>query len=177
MNCKDFVENGLNLEDSVQVAGLLANAGMDAIELAKSYRQSGDETSAQAALQMALNLARQLEDPGSFNPLINGLVGLKIENRVLETFDPSLPYGDTGQTVQSRLDEMKDYRKNLQALVARAWPLLENSLEQDMLGYFDRTKAFGELSAIHWIIEKHSPAAGQSEMQKPLTGPAALPIW
>ena len=33
MNCQDFAENGLNLEDSVQAAGLLAQAGVDAIEL------------------------------------------------------------------------------------------------------------------------------------------------
>jgi 2,4-dienoyl-CoA reductase-like NADH-dependent reductase (Old Yellow Enzyme family) len=33
MNCRDFAENGLSLEDSVQIAGLFAGAGFDAIEL------------------------------------------------------------------------------------------------------------------------------------------------
>jgi len=33
MNCRDFADNGLSLEDSVAVAGLLADAGFDAIEL------------------------------------------------------------------------------------------------------------------------------------------------
>ncbi|MHC4297831.1 MAG: NADH:flavin oxidoreductase [Planctomycetota bacterium] len=33
MNCRDFAENGLTLEDSVRVAELLAGAGFDAIEL------------------------------------------------------------------------------------------------------------------------------------------------
>ncbi len=33
LNCRDFVENGMSLEDSLQVARLLADAGMDAIEL------------------------------------------------------------------------------------------------------------------------------------------------
>ena len=33
MNCRDFADGGLSLEDSVQVAGLLADAGLDAIEL------------------------------------------------------------------------------------------------------------------------------------------------
>jgi 2,4-dienoyl-CoA reductase-like NADH-dependent reductase (Old Yellow Enzyme family) len=33
MNCRDFVENGLTVEDSVRAAGLLADAGLDAIEL------------------------------------------------------------------------------------------------------------------------------------------------
>jgi 2,4-dienoyl-CoA reductase-like NADH-dependent reductase (Old Yellow Enzyme family) len=33
INCRDFVENGLTLEDSVQVASMLEKAGIDAIEL------------------------------------------------------------------------------------------------------------------------------------------------
>ena len=33
INCRDFVENGLTLEDSVQVARMLEKAGIDAIEL------------------------------------------------------------------------------------------------------------------------------------------------
>lgn len=33
LNCRDFVENGMSLEDSLQVARLLTHAGMDAIEL------------------------------------------------------------------------------------------------------------------------------------------------
>jgi 2,4-dienoyl-CoA reductase-like NADH-dependent reductase (Old Yellow Enzyme family) len=33
MNCRDFTEDGLSLEDSIIAAGLLAEAGLDAIEL------------------------------------------------------------------------------------------------------------------------------------------------
>ncbi len=33
LNCRDYVENGLTLEDSVEVAGMLEKAGIDAIEL------------------------------------------------------------------------------------------------------------------------------------------------
>ncbi len=33
MNCQDFAENGLSLEDSLHIAGLLTDAGVDAIEL------------------------------------------------------------------------------------------------------------------------------------------------
>ena len=33
LNCQDFVENGLTLQDSVKVAGMLEKAGIDAIEL------------------------------------------------------------------------------------------------------------------------------------------------
>ena len=33
LNCQDFAENGLSLEDSLQVGRMLADAGLDAIEL------------------------------------------------------------------------------------------------------------------------------------------------
>ena len=41
MNCSDFDENGLSLDDSVQVAGLLADAGLDAIEVSGGLLTGG----------------------------------------------------------------------------------------------------------------------------------------
>jgi 2,4-dienoyl-CoA reductase-like NADH-dependent reductase (Old Yellow Enzyme family) len=41
MNCRDFIENGLNLEDSVQAAELLADAGLDAIEVSGGLLTGG----------------------------------------------------------------------------------------------------------------------------------------
>jgi len=41
MNCKDFSENGLNLDESVQAAGLLADAGLDAIEVSGGLLTGG----------------------------------------------------------------------------------------------------------------------------------------
>ncbi|MDI6764907.1 MAG: NADH:flavin oxidoreductase [Thermodesulfobacteriota bacterium] len=41
LNCRDFVENGISLDDSLQVAKLLAHAGMDAIELSGGSMTSG----------------------------------------------------------------------------------------------------------------------------------------
>ncbi len=37
MNCSDFVENGLDIEESVLAAGLFADAGFDAIELSGGF--------------------------------------------------------------------------------------------------------------------------------------------
>jgi len=41
MNCQDFSENGLSLDDSVQAAGLLADAGLDAIEVSGGLLTGG----------------------------------------------------------------------------------------------------------------------------------------
>ena len=41
LNCRDFSENGLSLEDSISAAGLLADAGLDAIELSGGLLTGG----------------------------------------------------------------------------------------------------------------------------------------
>ncbi len=41
MNCRDFDENGLSLDDSVRVASLLADAGLDAIEVSGGLLTGG----------------------------------------------------------------------------------------------------------------------------------------
>jgi len=41
LNCQDFIENGLSLDDSLQVAHRLANAGVDAIELSGGVIKTG----------------------------------------------------------------------------------------------------------------------------------------
>lgn len=41
MNCRDFIENGLSLEDSLKAAALLSEAGIDAIELSGGMSKSG----------------------------------------------------------------------------------------------------------------------------------------
>jgi len=41
MNCRDFHENGLELEDAIQVGSMLAEAGVDAIEISGGNRVAG----------------------------------------------------------------------------------------------------------------------------------------
>ena len=43
INCRDFVENGLSLEDAVQAGKILADAGLDALEISGGTRDSQDK--------------------------------------------------------------------------------------------------------------------------------------
>ena len=133
----------------------LKQTGVDAISLAQTFRQAGDEQSAQLVMEFALDLGRHLPDPGAFNPLINELVGVAIERRVLDTMNPASAYGDTGQTVQERFDELVRYRDSVQSLAKQVGPMLETLPEPDLIGYFDRTKLFGEQSAMKWLMNKY----------------------
>src|SRR5439155_11836516 len=81
--------------------GTTVSSAPGIVDLANAYRQSGDGASAQAALQMAINLGQRLDDPGSLT-ILQSLVGIGLQRIVLNAMDPNSPYGDAGQTVQTR---------------------------------------------------------------------------
>lgn len=125
------------------------------IPLANSYRQSGDEQSAQAALQMGLNLGQRYGNgsPGEF--LINQLVGLAIENMALSAMDPNKPYGDNGQTVQDQLNQIAQHRAALRELGQQWEPLMQKMSDQDWINYRDRQLIFGGEAAMRWVVSKY----------------------
>ena len=80
----------------------LKSLGLTLADLAKSYQQSGDEASAQAALQMAANLGQRYKStPGETE--VSWLVGMAVEGIALNAMDPNSPYGSDGQTVRESL--------------------------------------------------------------------------
>jgi len=169
----DFVQNG---EEAYRAAGYSdAEAKMIAtstlllpqlaeykgvsqnlVELANAYRQSGDEASAQAALQMATSLGQRLDGPGSLT-IIQSLVGIALQRIVLNSLDPGSVYGDTGQTVQSQIDALSQRREAIRTLTRQVGKVLPAMSEQDLVSYFDRMKIFGEQAAIQWASSKYVP--------------------
>ena len=126
------------------------------VELANAYRQTGDEASAQAALQMATSLGQRLDGPGSLT-IIQSLVGIALQRIVLNSLDPSSVYGDSGQTVQSQIDALSQRREAIRALTGQVGKVLPAMSEQDLISYFDRMKTFGEQAAIQWVASKYAP--------------------
>ena len=128
--------------------------GLSLVDLAKSYRQSGDEASAQAALQMAANLGQRYKDtPGETE--VSWLTGMAVERIALSAMDPSSPYGSDGKTVQDRLNQLNQKKAELKELNAQLEPLLPNLSDQDWISYTDRWRVFGEESAIRWVVNKY----------------------
>ncbi len=123
------------------------------LDLAASYRQAGDEASAQAALQIGSNLGQRLAT--GQDTLIQDLVGLAVEKLALSSMDPASPYGNGGQTVKERMDELAQQRQTIKALAQPSESLLEQLPEQDVVSYFERRKAFGEFPAMQWLVAKY----------------------
>ena len=126
------------------------------VDLANAYRQAGDETSAQAALAYSLQLGRRLAEFPN-DPLINELVGLAIQRNTLGALDPNSPYGTTGQTVAELLQQLQQQRAAVKVLTDETAPLHETMSPEDWITYMDRMRAFGELSAMEWLINKSTP--------------------
>ena len=71
MNCRDFVEDGLDLEDSLQVGRMLAEAGLDALELSGGLLTGGRLAPSRPGLRPEQKEAYFLEDARAFQQEIN----------------------------------------------------------------------------------------------------------
>ena len=129
---------------------------LNLVDLANAYRQSGDGASAQAALQMGINLGQRLDHPGSLT-IIQSLVGIALQRLVLNAMDPNIPYGDTGQTVQNQIDALAQRREGIKALAEQGGNVLPTMSDEDLISYCDRMKIFGEQAAIRWAASKYGP--------------------
>lgn len=122
-------------------------------DLSKSYEQAGDQASAQAALQMAVNLGQRYYTSSADG--FSQLVGTAAELIALNNLNPGSPYGSNGQTVQDRINQLKDQRSAIRGLYQHAVPLLGALSEQDWSSYSDRARVFGEPAALQWVVGKY----------------------
>ncbi len=132
----------------------LRDLNQQIVDLANSYKQSGDAASAQAALQMDVNLGQQMDSTPTV-PLITQLVGLAIERNALHAMDPNSPYGTGGQTVQGALDQLTQQSTAIKDLSKQVEALQEAMSPQDWINYNERTKTFGEMNALQWLLDKY----------------------
>jgi RNA polymerase sigma factor (sigma-70 family) len=143
----------------------LRDLGKDIGELAKLYRQAGDELSADAAVQMGLSLAQQIGEPLGSHFLLHDMIGVNIESQILESMDASRPYDDAGHTIKERLDELAQRREEIKRLGdPSVWmggerrdvlvTLWEEMPPQDLISFCDRIKVSGEREALRWALNR-----------------------
>ncbi len=91
MNCQDFIENGLTREDSLEVAGLMAHAGIDAIELSGGLMTGGKLSPSRPGIDSEDKEAYFMEDAYAFKKqidipliLVGGIRSFEVAERLLE---------------------------------------------------------------------------------------------
>jgi hypothetical protein len=134
----------------------LKGLGDNLTKLANLYRQAGDDASANAALQMGVALGRQVSQPSGQSPIIAEFVGTAIERQILAALDPASPYDGSGRSVKDRLSELSQQREDRGKLVKSGQNLLSKLSESDLIGYYDRLKASGELEAMRWVMSRQT---------------------
>jgi len=127
------------------------------VELANSYRQAGDETSAQAALQMAVSLGENFDgSKGAANrPPTTRATAFAIEYRALQSMDPAAPFGSGGGTVKDQLDRIAQQKAGITELCNQLDALYPKATPQDMINFLDRARLFGDESAMQWLTQKY----------------------
>jgi len=134
--------------------GQMKELAPDIVSHANSYRQARDEASAQAALEAGSNLGQRLG--GSSNrSLINQLVDIMVQSIALRAVDPAAPFGDHGQAVQGRLDELAPQRTAVATPTAQFDAVQQRVPDQDWISYKDRWRSFGEEAALRWVVAKY----------------------
>jgi hypothetical protein len=68
--------------------------------------------------------------------------------------DPNNPYGDSGRTVQERLNQLTEQKAAIKTLFEQNSPVLEKMTDQDWISYIDREKISGEEAAWRWAVSK-----------------------
>ena len=90
-------------------------------------------------------------------PLPSRSARLDIESIALRAMDPTSPYGEAGQTVKDRLNELAQQRAVVAELDRRGdeFELREKVPDRDWINYKDRWRAFGEEAALQWLVDKY----------------------
>jgi len=133
----------------------LKKLAMQSADLASAYRKAGDNDAAQNALQLADNLGRQYATPSTGEPLVSQLVGIAIERVALAGMDPNASYGDNGQTVQDRLNQLVQQRTQIQQMARQTESILPSLSPDDLITYKNRWLMLGEQNAEQWLIDKY----------------------
>ena len=133
----------------------LRDLGRSVVDLAGSYQQAGDESSRQAALQIAIGLGQRYGEGVPGQPLISQLVGIAIERTALEEMDPVSAFDSSGQTAQERLNQVIEQRAAYKRLATQVEPMWPQLTEADWVSYHSRSMLFGELAAMRWVAGKY----------------------
>ena len=102
MNCRDFAENGLSLEDSLIAGALLAHAGLDAIELSGGLLTGGKLSPSRPGINSADREAYFREELKAFKKKIRIPLILVGGNRSIEVSEQLVTEGVADYIAMSR---------------------------------------------------------------------------
>jgi hypothetical protein len=132
----------------------LKQLGQEMTTLREHYLAAGDTASAEAMARMVLGLADRLTQGEGGRLLIDQMVGVAIERRLLDQLPPTDESDLLGVTPAQRIAELAAWKNSIKDAGAVLNLQLGQASEGELISYFDRLKASGELEAIRWLQAK-----------------------
>ncbi len=116
--------------------------------LQQGYLKSNDAANAEAVSRSGLAVAQQMQNQMGGRFLINDMVGIAMESRVLAGIDPSSVLDNSGITAGQRLEQLKQHQAEIKDLSTTNINVLQSLPPRELMAYFDRAKIYGEARAL-----------------------------
>ncbi len=133
----------------------LKNLGVQLADLSADYGKAGDAASQQALLTGVYEMGSQLRDNGNRGTLITSLVGLALQNIVLQHWPEGTPADIIEVSVADQLTANQQYRQNLKADNQLLTQWLPSASETEIVAYLDHRQSLGEENALKWLKDRH----------------------
>lgn len=133
----------------------LKNLGVQLADLSADYGKAGDAASQQALLTGVYEMGSQLRENGNRGTLITSLVGLALQNIVLQHWPEGTPADIIQVPVADQLAANQQYRQNLKADNQLLTQWLPFASETEIVAYLDHRQSLGEENALKWLKDRH----------------------
>jgi hypothetical protein len=132
-------------------------------DLQKQELNVGDNNSAENLAQMGTILGSQLNSGASGNYIINQLLGIAVEEKMIDQLDPNTSYDFLGgETPDQRLQELNQQKAMLSQLDNSFEAIQPGLTDAEKVGFQERVKIYGEVAAMQWMLQQHgTPQNGQ----------------
>ncbi|HZL13415.1 MAG TPA: hypothetical protein VFC85_04670, partial [Verrucomicrobiae bacterium] len=154
------------VEEDGPELGTLKQLAIGMGDLEKQYLATGDANSAANLAQTGMMLGNQLESGDGGKYLVNQLVSMAIEANSLRQLDPNTSYDFLdGQTPAQVLQQLKDQKASNRELLGNFSTAYSLLTPDEMTSYVERSKIYGEIPAMQWVIQQHPPNPSQNGQQ------------
>ncbi|MDB6120572.1 MAG: hypothetical protein JWO08_4353 [Verrucomicrobiaceae bacterium] len=123
--------------------------------LQQSYLKANDAANAETVSRSGLAVAQQMQNQLGSRFILNDMVGIAMESRVLAGIDPSSVIDDSGITARQRIEQLNQRRAEMKELSSTNINILQSLPPRELMSYFDRAKIHGEASALRWLRAKY----------------------
>ena len=125
-------------------------------DLQKQELIVGDNNSAGNLAGMGTILGTQLNSGASGNYVINQLVGVAVESRMLNQLNPNTGYDFLGgETPGQRLRELNQQKAALSQLGKSFEAIQPGLTDAEKVSFQQRVKIYGEVAAMRWLLQQH----------------------